>query len=383
LVSNLSWVILCLVRICHLSDSHLGAGESHRRRAPSGLTERQEDIIGSFGEAIEKIIAIKPDICIHSGDLFHAVRPLNSIMARAAEQLHRLATEKGIPTVIIAGNHDAPRQPHVGAAIDVFRRIGNLCVAATGRLERFRIGSVCIHALPHCLTISDLKRELERCIPDTAVVFNVLVMHGVAAGMPEFSMADLGEQEVPLEIMDQFDYTALGHYHNFCKVGARAWYAGSTERLSQTERDSAKGFAVVELRPFSVRFEPVRSRVMIDLEPIDASGQRGDQLAETLRNKLDEIAAGDKIVRVKIANVKEETLHTLPAGVLAELRQKAYALDLRFERSAPSEEVSRFGRSAIGRLDQSFVQFVENSDLGGFDKERLIREALKYLGADV
>jgi len=374
---------LCPVRICHLSDSHLGAGENHRRRAPSGLTERQEDIIGSFGEAVDKIIAIKPAICIHSGDLFHAVRPLNSIMARGAEQLYRLAAENGIPTVIIAGNHDAPRQPHVGAAIDVFRRIGNLYVAAAGRLEQFRIGSVCIHALPHCLTVSDLKRELERCIPDATAVFNVLVMHGVAAGMPEFSMADLGEQELPLEIMDRFDYTVLGHYHNFCQVAARAWYAGSTERLSQTERDSAKGFAVVELEPFSVRFEPVRSRVMIDLEPIDASGQRGDQLVEALRDMLDKIGADDKIVRVKIANVQPETLRTLPVGVLAELRQKAFALDLRFEKSVPSEDTARFGRSAIGRLDQSFVQFVENSDLEGFDKERLVREALKYLGAEV
>jgi exonuclease SbcD len=370
------------VRICHLSDSHLGAGESHRRRAPSGLTERQEDILGSFCEAIEKIIALKPDICIHSGDLFHAVRPLNSIMARAAEELHLLASENGIPTVIIAGNHDAPRQPHVGAAIDVFRRIGNLYVAATGRLERFRIGSVCIHALPHCLAVSDLKKELQRCVPDPEAAFNVLVMHGVAAGMPEFSMADLGEQELPLEVMDHFDYTALGHYHNFCQVAARAWYAGSTERLSQTERDAAKGFAVVELEPFSVWFEPVRSRVMLDLEPIDASGRRGDQLVETLRGTLDRIGADDKIVRVRIANVQPETLRTLPVEILAELRQKAFALDLRFEKSAPSEDTARFGRSAIGRLDQSFVQFVENSDLEGFDKERLVRDALKYLGTD-
>lgn len=371
------------VRICHFSDSHLGAGENHRRRAPSGLTERQEDIIGSFGEAVDKIIAMKPDLCIHSGDLFHAVRPLNSIMARAAELLHRLAAENGIPTIIIAGNHDAPRQPHVGAAIEVFRRIGNLHVAAVGRLEQFRIGAVYVQALPHCLTVSDLKRELERCIPDATAAFNVLVMHGVAAGMPEFSMADLGEQELPLETMDWFDYTALGHYHNFCQVATRAWYAGSTERLSQTERDSAKGFAVVELEPFSVRFEPVRSRVMIDLEPIDASGQRGDQLVEALRNTLDKIGADDKIVRVKIANVQPETLRTLPVGILAELKQKAFALDLRFEKSVSTEETARFGRSAIGRLDQGFLQFVENSDLEGFDKERLVREALKYLGAEI
>jgi DNA repair exonuclease SbcCD nuclease subunit len=85
-------------------------------------------------------------------------------------------------------------------------------------------------------------------------------MHGVAAGMPEFSMADLGEQELPVDLMDRFDYTALGHFHNYCQVGKRAWYAGSTERLSQAERDTAKGFLEIDLDPLTVKFHQVHTR---------------------------------------------------------------------------------------------------------------------------
>ena len=262
------------MKICHLSDSHLGAGESFQRRAASGLTERQEDIIGGFIEAIDRIIEIKPDLCLHSGDLFHTVRPLNSIMAVAARQLHRLAAVNGIPTVIIAGNHDAPRQPHVGAPLDVLRQIDNLHVAASGKAERFRVAGSSVCALPHCLTPSILKDQLEYCHPESEAGVDILVAHGVAAGMPEFSMADLGELELPLEIMRKFDYVALGHYHNFRRVLGRAWYAGSTERLSQSEREAAKGFAVVELDPFEVRFEAVRARPMVDLAQIDAAGRR-------------------------------------------------------------------------------------------------------------
>ncbi|MEW5796368.1 MAG: DNA repair exonuclease [Candidatus Zixiibacteriota bacterium] len=369
------------MRICHFSDSHLGAGESHRRRAPSGLTERQEDIIAAFVEAVDRIIELRPDYCIHSGDLFDSVRPYNSIMARAGRELHRLAAEAGIPTILIAGNHDAPRQPHVGAAVEVFKQIRNLFVAASGRLEKFRLGEVCFHALPHCLTTSELKKQLALCLPDSDARYNVLVMHGVAAGMPEFSMADLGEQELPLDVMQRFNYTALGHYHNFCQVGPRAWYAGSTERLSQAEREVAKGFAVVDLEPFNVEFLPVHSRGMVDLSEIDASGKRGDEVAQLLKARLDEVGVGDKIVRVRIANVSEETLKTLPAGVLAELKQSAYSLDVRFEKSAIEGETARFGRSAVGRLDQSFIHFLEACDLQGFDKERIVNEALRYLSA--
>ena len=367
------------MKICHISDTHLGAGENHRRRAPSGLTERQEDILAAFVEAIDHIIALRPDVCIHSGDLFHAVRPLNSIMARAAQQLHRLAAEAGIPTIVITGNHDAPKQPHVGAALDVFTQIPNLHIASAGRLEQFRIGPDCFHALPHCLSANELKAQLGKCIPDGNARFNVLVMHGVAAGMPEFSMADLGEQELPLEVMGRFDYTALGHYHNFCQVGPRAWYAGSTERLSQSERESTKGFAIVDLAQFEVKFIPVSSRTMVDLEVIDCAGQRGDQVLEALKEKLARVGAADKIVRVRVTNVTPETLKTMPATQLSELRDHVFALDVRFEKVAIDSEAGRFGRSAIGRLDQNFIQFLETVDLSGFDKKRLADAALKYL----
>lgn len=366
------------MKICHVSDSHLGAGDNHPRRAPSGLTVRQEDIIRSFAEAVDRIIEIKPDVCIHSGDLFHAVRPTNRIMAIAVEQLHRLASQSGIPTVIIAGNHDAPKQPHIGAALEVFEQIENLHVAARGEMVRFDLAGSAFFALPHCLTTQSLKEQLARCRPDPGVTHNILIMHGVAAGMPEFSMVDLGEQELPLEVMERFDYTALGHYHNYCQVAPRAWYAGSTERLSQSEREAAKGFLTVELDPLRVSLEEVTTRSMVDLETIDAAGKRGDQLAGIIRERLDQIGTADKIVRVKVEGVSPETLKTLPAGTLSELKQKAYALDIRFEK-AKEDEAETLDRPALGQLDKSFTQFLETVDLTGFDKERLVREALKYL----
>jgi len=58
------------MKICHIADTHLGAGSNHPKRGTSGLTLRQEDILHSFVEAVDRIIQIRPDICIHSGDLF-------------------------------------------------------------------------------------------------------------------------------------------------------------------------------------------------------------------------------------------------------------------------------------------------------------------------
>jgi DNA repair exonuclease SbcCD nuclease subunit len=369
------------MKICHLSDSHLGAGGGHPQRGQSGLTLRQEDIINSFVEAIDKIIAIKPDVCIHSGDLFDTVRPLNSVMAVAGRQLYRLAEEHGIPTIIITGNHDAPKQPHIGAAIEVFQQIDNLYVVAGSALQTLEICGAKFYALPHCLTAGVQTAQLQKCVPDASSRYNVLIAHGVAAGMPEFAMLELGEQEIPLEVIERFDYAALGHFHNHCRVAERACYAGSTERLSQAEREAAKGFVEIELDPFRATFHEVHCREMVDMQPIDAAGKRGDQVAAILKEQLERLDSSDKIVRVKVEGVTEETLKTLPADVISDLKQKSFALDISFEK-AKEEEATVFGRSAIGRLDKAFIEFLETVDLRGFDKERLKQEALRYLSME-
>ena len=113
-------------------------------------------------DAVDQIIEIRPSLCIHAGDLFHTVRPYNKIMAIAARELTRLARDNNIPTVIIAGNHDAHRQAQVGAAIEVYRQIENLHVCASSAMERFEIGDCCVTAVPHCLTVSKLQEELAK-----------------------------------------------------------------------------------------------------------------------------------------------------------------------------------------------------------------------------
>ncbi|MEA2031354.1 MAG: exonuclease SbcCD subunit D [candidate division Zixibacteria bacterium] len=370
------------MKLCHFADSHLDAGASHPRRGKSGLTLRQEDIVNAFVEAIDRIIDIKPDLCLHSGDLFDRVRPTNRIMAIAAEQLHRLAEQNGIPTVIISGNHDAPKQQYQGAALDVFRKIKNLYVVSSGHLETIMIGETCIHAVPHCLTGELLQQELDKCLPDSSAQFNILMAHGVAAGMPEFSMIDLGEQELPLRKFEGFDYVALGHFHNYCKVTSRAWYCGSTERLSQSEREVDKGFLEVDLEPFNVTFHKVNCRDMVDIQTINATGKRGDQLATIIRERVEAVASSDKIVRVRVEGVSEETLKTMPTDIISNLKQESFSLDINFQKATDDAEEQPFGRTAIGRLDLSFLEFLEVADLRGFDRERLKTEALKYLGSE-
>ncbi|MFH2050639.1 MAG: exonuclease SbcCD subunit D [bacterium] len=370
------------MKICHFADSHLGAGANHPRRGETGLTLRQEDIINAFIEAVDKIIEIKPDLCIHAGDLFDSARPLNKVMAIAGEQLHKLAETNSIPTIIITGNHDAPSQPFKGAALDVYRQIDNLVVVSNGALATHKFGDVCIQAVPHCLTNEKFQEELQKSIPDKNSRYNIIVTHGVAAGMPEFAMAELGELEIPLDVLKRFDYAALGHFHNYSQVAPRAFYCGSTERMSQSERAYAKGFIELELDPFKVKFHEVKTREMVDVQTINATGKRGDQLAVILQNKIESIGSTDKIVRIRVEGVTEETLKTMPSEILTRLKEESFSLNINFQKAEGDKSGDPFGKTSIGKIDQSFIEFLDVVDLKGFDRERLKTEAMKYLSEE-
>ncbi|MBK7143452.1 MAG: metallophosphoesterase [bacterium] len=370
------------MRLCHFSDSHLGAGESHPRRGESGLTLRQEDIVASFLQAVDKIIALKPDLCIHSGDLFHSVRPSNKILAIAGQQLYRLAVTHKIPTVVIAGNHDSPKQAHLDAALQIFAGIENLSIAADEKCEEFLIGSARILAVPHANDASAMKDIIRDCRPDRSCRYNILVTHGVASGMEQFSMAELGEMELPIESLKAFDYTALGHYHNYTCVAERVYYAGSTDRLSMSERDAAKGVIELSLDPFTVTFHELKTRPMIDLPALDATGLRGDQVADRVAANVAATDPADKIIRQVITGLTPEILNTIPTQFFRELKQTAFSLDLRMIPAAPQSGLSQFGRTAFGRLDKEFADYLSQTGIAGPDKEALLAEASRLLAPD-
>ena len=107
------------MRFIHISDSHLGASGLSRRLSPSGYNQREEDICNSFQAAVDQIIELKPDFVLHTGDLFHTVRPTNRIINFAIRQILRVVNLE-IPMVIISGNHDTPKQRSVGSVFSFF-----------------------------------------------------------------------------------------------------------------------------------------------------------------------------------------------------------------------------------------------------------------------
>jgi exonuclease SbcD len=359
------------MRIAHFADNHLGAGQDRR----------EQDILDSFADAVGRIIELRPDLVINAGDLFHTVHPTNRVIAFAAEQLLRLGREANIPTVIISGNHDSPKQRQIGAVLSIFKDFDNIQVVYKSRYERIRIGECAVSAVPHCLTTEILKEELAKAAPDRQARYNILVLHGVVGGIKEFQMADLSEQEIDSSHFHKgFDYVALGHYHNYTQVEPNVYYSGSTERLSQAEAGHAKGFIEVELSAGepTIRFHEITSRVMVDLPAVTARGKTAEQIVGELERAVRERIPEDKILRVRLTDIPEETYRSLAFDKIAALKNEAFSLDVRFEKEV-KPEANPYMDLNLGRLDLAFEKFLEANVVEGIDKARLRTTALEYL----
>ena len=86
------------MRLLHLSDWHLGR-ETYN-------TSRAEDHDAVISEMLGYAREHKPDLIVHTGDLFDAVRPAYPEMARGVNALQELAMTA--PVVVLCGNHDSP-----------------------------------------------------------------------------------------------------------------------------------------------------------------------------------------------------------------------------------------------------------------------------------
>jgi exonuclease SbcD len=386
------------MRFVHISDSHLGAATLGKKIAPSGANQREEDICNSFISAIDKIIELKPDFVLHTGDLFHSVRPTNRIIHLGLQQFIRLS-EAEIPIVIISGNHDTPKQRSIGSVFRIFELFSGIYPIYKDGYETVQIKDAMVHAIPHCVGMDTFQEQLKKIKIDPQAKYNILMLHGVIVGIPEFSMGELSEQEIPSSYFELgFDYVALGHYHRSCEVKPNVWYAGSTERLSMAELGQEKGFLEVDLslsspdpknsrtdfQPVHPKFHKVPTRVMIELPSIDASALGDvdpDKIHQEIERKIGSENIEEKIVRLKVTGIPPHVYNSIDFRAIAELKSKAFYFDLRLEKIENSRCVSQYGltKPSIGKLNLEFEEYLRNIAIEGLDKQRLKELGLKYL----
>lgn len=265
------------MKFFHLSDLHIGLKLIGR-----DLAEDQEYILN---EIVRLAGERKPDAVVIAGDIYD--RPVPS--AEAVDMFDRFITRLAgaVPDaaiMVISGNHDSPARINLMRGLLTSRRvymIGHPPVKEDEYIETVTIkdeyGDVNFYLLPfvrpsmvrlitgydengNSLTYSEaVRRLIAREDIDTAGR-NVLVSHQFY--LPADKDADDVERmdseirtvgnidEVGADILQPFDYAALGHIHKPMSVGSEACrYCGTPLACSVSEAGQEKGIIEVEMGP--------------------------------------------------------------------------------------------------------------------------------------
>jgi DNA repair exonuclease SbcCD nuclease subunit len=335
------------VRLVHLADLHLGYRQFHRLTA-SGLNQREADVAGTFTRALDQVIALKPDVIVIAGDVFHSVRPANPVIIHAFNQFGRLRDAlPGTPVVMIGGNHDQPRSTETGCILGLFRRLQFHVVHGAPESLQFPELDLEILAVP------DRSGALPALVPTTPSRHRVLVLHGflddVLEQRHETSSLHLTSGDLH---PDRWSYVALGHYHVHTRVADNAYYSGSLEYTSvnpwrdlQDEKERripGKGFLEVDLDHDLSTTAPVFHHVptlrrMIDIPPISAAGLSGSELMSAIERAVGKVKGGirDAVARLVIFDTPRGLMRELDPARLRELKQQALFLRIDARASEP------------------------------------------------
>lgn len=294
------------IRIAHITDTHLGFRALGKNEPATGRNQRTVDFEHALERAIDDILQRDVDAIIHAGDVFHHTRPTWQTLRHFIQQFRRLE-KAGIPTLVIAGNHDTPRIRTGGSAFSVLElALPDIRFVAeyedVHEIALFGDLNLHVQAIPHGALTND-NPVVPQVAPGRR---NILMCHGMVPGIldPGIS-AEPGEQILNTALLTpDFDYIALGHYHLHLEAVNKGWYAGSTERTGWGDREATPGYCIVELdapgdRP-RVEHIDLPARPMIDLKPVYGEGLRGNDIAVKVLEQLASLNSPEAMTRVAI-----------------------------------------------------------------------------------
>ena len=382
------------MRLVHLSDLHLGYRQ-YQRLTPGGVNQREADVATTFRTAIDRVIAIRPDVVVVAGDVFHSVRPTNQAILHAFIQFGRLvhALPESI-VLLVAGNHDTPRSAETGGILQLFAQLGLYVVDREARRLAFpeREGGLSILAVPD---VPNMVRPSLTPDPDAAI--NVLVLHGEVQGMLPANVVatDRASVEISHEELgaSRWDYVALRHYHVYREITPNAFYSGSIDYTSANtwgELDEqriagigGKGFIERDLITGEHHFHVLPpARPLIDLPPVSGRGLSAAEVDERIRAAVDGCDGGidEKIVRLTVRDVPRHVARELDHRAIREYKRRALNFQLDVRRP---EALRLHGTGAPGRrpslneiVREKLLARTLDSDV---DRVALVERALAYL----
>lgn len=269
------------MRFLHTADWHLG-----RILHGRSLIEDQAHVLEQF---VALVRDTRPDAVLIAGDVYDRAVPPAEAVNLLDDTLSRIVLGEGVPTIVIAGNHDSPDRLGFGARVLASRGltiVGRVDAPHEGVAFDDTWGRVVVHPLPYAepalvrdalgtdiaghqaalAALLDRVRDMHPAGARSVVMAHAFVAGG-AESESERPLSVGGSGAVDARLFVNFDYVALGHLHRPQSAGANhVRYAGSLLKYSFSEAGHNKSVSLVELgAPGKVCVEEIALTPLRDL----------------------------------------------------------------------------------------------------------------------
>jgi exonuclease SbcD len=234
------------MKILHTSDWHLG-----KRLFKLDRTDEHVLFLDWLIDTIKKEDI---DLLLVAGDIFDTPTPPHQSLEIYYNFLHRMSVETKAQTLIIAGNHDG------GLLLDAPAKIlSHHRVKVWGKLSKnpadhwIRVQNIDFCAIPFFRSyeilpdgngdpILALKKYLHYKVkgpqPQVLLLHHLAGVYEAAGSEQVISLS--GVDSIPADLLNNFDYVALGHIHKPQRISSHSFYSGSPIplRFSETLKKS-------------------------------------------------------------------------------------------------------------------------------------------------
>ncbi|MDD5769657.1 MAG: exonuclease SbcCD subunit D [Candidatus Gracilibacteria bacterium] len=374
------------MKIFHFSDTHLGITLEN--------TSREEDFYKNFEFIIYKILELKPDIVIHSGDLFHTSKPSNKAISVVVENFLKLE-KAGIPVIIIAGNHDTPRLTLTTHPFEIFKSLNNFYVFYEPEIKSLEIYcndkksfiSTNFIILPHIHDENIFKEELKK---SNNLILNgknnIFISHfGISAKKYDEYTDEISGINIALEdlkILKKFDYVALGHYHKQFNIG-NITYPGSIEHTSFNQKNYKIGYNIFDTDLKTKESFELQSRPMIDLGNIDCKNiENTANLIEFLEKNINKDSLKNAIVKIILENLNSKLLLEFDEKLFLDFFKECFYFEYKkikfIENRKISGNIKQDGNTILDNFENFFDNYnftnkIENKDELKKELEELLK----------
>lgn len=260
------------MKLLHTSDWHLGITAGTR-----SLEEEQRYFFTQLYDIIEKEAI---DMVLVSGDIYDSSVSNADAIALYNEVTTKICMEMQRKMVVIAGNHDGAAR--LASCRELLKEAGLFVTGRlTGEITPIRIDNVDIYPIPFfnreevSALFPEKKREITSQEKAMQVVCqkiresmdkskrNIIVSHSLIVNA-ELSESDRSARvgyatAVSREVLEGFDYVALGHIHKPQKITDQIRYSGSPVKYSfGGEEKQEKLVYVIDTETMEIKEIPLK-----------------------------------------------------------------------------------------------------------------------------